>query len=185
MFYEHEEERRYRGLTREVIAEPVRGFLGELDRKSLVIEIGSGHCLSAGWHPWLVSIDYSLVALTRLAAGERLLVDAERLPFRDASVDAFLTVAALEHPGAATPLVSSRCSAPYGVVRELRMLRGRPVRFDCRRLDPNLNKYLTSDSDAFTSIDPTLVSRISGLGDTPPRVVGGHFIGSLWGTSRS
>jgi SAM-dependent methyltransferase len=44
--------------------------------------------------------------------------------------------------------------APRRAARELRMLRGRPMTFDYHRLEPNLDEYVGTDCDAFTSMDP-------------------------------
>lgn len=43
---------------------------------------------------------------------------------------------------------------PRRLAREIRGHRGRPVPFDYIRLQPNLEKYLGTDSDAFVSMDP-------------------------------
>ena len=47
---------------------------------------------------------------------------------------------------------------PGRVRREVQLGRGRPRRFEYRRLDPNLVEYLVSDSDAYASLDPQAVS---------------------------
>lgn len=44
--------------------------------------------------------------------------------------------------------------APRRAVRELRLLRRRPMSFDYHRLTPNLERYVGTDCDAFTSMDP-------------------------------
>lgn len=46
---------------------------------------------------------------------------------------------------------------PSRVTRELRSLSGRPTRFDYRRLTPNLETYVYTDCDAFSSLDPHAV----------------------------
>jgi SAM-dependent methyltransferase len=43
---------------------------------------------------------------------------------------------------------------PRRLVREVRAGSGRPIAFHYRRLSPNLETYLGTDSDAFTSMDP-------------------------------
>lgn len=44
---------------------------------------------------------------------------------------------------------------PHRLLAEIRCrLGGRPMSFRYRRLTPNLKQYLTSDSDAFVSMDP-------------------------------
>jgi SAM-dependent methyltransferase len=43
---------------------------------------------------------------------------------------------------------------PRRLLRELQARRGRPLDFDYDRLEPNLDEYLGTDSDAFTSMDP-------------------------------
>jgi SAM-dependent methyltransferase len=50
-----------------------------------------------------------------------------------------------------------RC-VPGRVGRELRLLGGGPQPFRFGRLEPNLERYVTSDSDAFTSMDPHAAS---------------------------
>jgi SAM-dependent methyltransferase len=44
--------------------------------------------------------------------------------------------------------------APRRLVRELRLRRGAPLPFDYHRLQPNLEEYVGTDCDAFTSMDP-------------------------------
>jgi SAM-dependent methyltransferase len=44
--------------------------------------------------------------------------------------------------------------APRRVIRELQALRGRPMAFTYKRLQPNLQTYVGTDCDAFTSMDP-------------------------------
>jgi SAM-dependent methyltransferase len=43
---------------------------------------------------------------------------------------------------------------PRRLARELRAMRGNPLAFTYRRLCPNLSKYVYTDCDAFTSMDP-------------------------------
>src|SRR5262249_43545287 len=43
---------------------------------------------------------------------------------------------------------------PSRIRREFALRRGQPLPFSYRPLSPNLERYLTSDSDAFTSMDP-------------------------------
>jgi SAM-dependent methyltransferase len=43
---------------------------------------------------------------------------------------------------------------PRRLLREIRYRRGQPLDFDYSRLSPNLEEYLGTDSDAFTSMDP-------------------------------
>jgi SAM-dependent methyltransferase len=43
---------------------------------------------------------------------------------------------------------------PGRLTRELRLRLGRPVPFEYRKLEPNLEEFLVSDSDAFSSMDP-------------------------------
>jgi SAM-dependent methyltransferase len=43
---------------------------------------------------------------------------------------------------------------PRRLAREWRFRRGRPLAFDYGRLEPNLEAYMGTDSDAFTSMDP-------------------------------
>jgi SAM-dependent methyltransferase len=47
---------------------------------------------------------------------------------------------------------------PGRLAREAKLRAGRPVDFTYRRLDPELDHYVTSDSDAFTSMDPHAAS---------------------------
>ena len=192
------------------IAQSVGTFLDSLPRDALVVELGSGRCLFAGDHPNLVLSDYSIHALRRFGRGERLQLDAQALPFRDESVDAFFSIATIEHVprpelvmaeidrclahgGAALlypawfvfpwasrdlahrpyrelglrdrlekaliPLRSHRVhrfltALPRRLARELQLALNRQVPFTYRRLAPNLAQYQTSDSDAFTSMDP-------------------------------
>jgi SAM-dependent methyltransferase len=44
--------------------------------------------------------------------------------------------------------------APRRALRELRASRGKPIDFDYVRLTPNLTRYVGTDCDAFTSMDP-------------------------------
>jgi SAM-dependent methyltransferase len=189
----------------------VDGFLRSLPAEALVVEIGSGrgHFVSA--HPRIVATDYSLYALHQFCGGgPRIHLDAQLLPFRDESIDAFFSVATLEHvPDPARALAEiDRCLAvngsvlmfpawlvfpwlgkdlerrpfrelslrdrlrkltipvrkrplyrflrvlPRRLLREGRALRRLAVPFDFDELEPNFETYLTSDSDAFTSMDP-------------------------------
>ncbi len=47
---------------------------------------------------------------------------------------------------------------PGRLSTEIELLRGRPIAFRYRRLEPNLAQYVTSDSDAFSSMDPHAAS---------------------------
>jgi SAM-dependent methyltransferase len=131
----------------------------------------------------VVLTDYSFGALARFGEGPRIQLDAQRLPFRDESIDAFFSVATLEHvprPEAVLEEID-RCLAPGGrallfpawhvgarrgyvarglsllprrALRELQLALGRRLPFDYRRLQPNLEEYVASDSDAFARMDP-------------------------------
>jgi SAM-dependent methyltransferase len=210
-FYELRcDERHGRAAMPDYIGTPVGRFLDSLEPDALVIEIGTGRCAFHGWHPRLVFTDYSLLALQRFSSGDRAQLDAERLPFRDASVDAFLTIATFEHlPHPERALAEiDRCLRPTGrafiypawlvypwasknlagrkygdlswldkarkstialrkrrayrfaailpgrLLRECLLLRSRPIPFSYTRLNPCFDRYLTSDSDAFVSMDP-------------------------------
>ena len=215
-FYSEDEEIRYgrdqAGMPA-WLTEPVRAFLDELGADHLVVEIGSGRGAFDACHPGYVATDYSLTALRRFSTGLRLQCDAACLPLADESVDAFFSVATLEHvPAPARALAElDRCLRPGGRLllypawyvrawaaralhvrpyRELtprerleklsiplrdsrpyrfaavlpgrlrRELTGysRPLGLDLRRLEPNHDEFLVSDSDAFTSLDPQAVA---------------------------
>jgi ubiquinone/menaquinone biosynthesis C-methylase UbiE len=157
-----------------------------------------------------VLADYSFRALSQFGRGSRVQLDAQRLPFRDRSVDAFFSIAAIEHVPQPERVLEEvdRCLAPGGrallfpawlvfpwasrdlarlpyralcladklrkaaiplrrrpayrfaavlpsrLLREAKLARGRALPFAYRRLSPTFERYLTSDSDAFTSMDP-------------------------------
>ena len=210
-FYESADEDRYgRPEMPEREAALVRAFLDGLDRDATVVELGSGRCHFAGWHPGLLLTDYSFRALARFGRGPRVQLDAERLPFRDGALDAVFSIATLEHvprpervlaeidrclaPGGRALLfpawhvgpwqasgvgerrwselgvrerairatIPLRTSAPHRFAailpgrlrREAQIARGEEVPFTYRRLRPALDRYVASDSDAFTSLDP-------------------------------
>jgi len=44
--------------------------------------------------------------------------------------------------------------APRRAAREVRAMKRRPMAFDFHRLSPNLDEYVGTDCDAFTSMDP-------------------------------
>ena len=216
-FYESEEEARFgrdAGGMPEAFTKPVRDFLARLPREAVVVEVGAGRGAFSDSHPGYVASDVSLRALARYCSGTRIQCDAMALPFRDESIDAFFSVAALEHvpdperalneldrclkPGGrmllypawyvrpwasralaerryrdlgiwdrvAKATIVVRDRRPYQALRVLprRLLHavsvrgGHPIRLPYRRLKPNLHDYLTSDSDAFSSLDPEAVS---------------------------
>ncbi len=217
VFYNADDDARY-GRVREDMGrqwtDPVDRLLATLPATATVVELGSGGGAFDGCHPGYVATDLSALALRRFSSGARVQADAERLPFRTASVDAFFSITALEHvphPDRALAEID-RCLRPGGVAllypawyvrpwaaraihvrsyselgwrdravkasivvrdrRPYRLLRllpgrlrresalrgGRPVAFEFRPLDPNLEQYLVSDSDAFGSLDPAAVS---------------------------
>ncbi len=198
----------------EPFASEVRNFVAGVPAGGVVVEIGSGRGAFSGIHPGYVATDYSLFALRAYSHGRRVQADVEALPFRTGSIDAFFSVATLEHipqpelalaeiarclrpggsallypawyvrPWAAKALTErSYASLPIGdrvrkgtipvrdtapwwfakllpgrIGRELAIRAGRQLDFRYRRLSPNLDEYLTSDSDAFTSMDPHAVA---------------------------
>ena len=99
-FYESEEEARFgrdAGGMPEAFTKPVRDFLARLPREAVVVEVGAGRGAFSDSHPGYVASDVSLRALARYCSGTRIQCDAMALPFRDESIDAFFSVAALEH----------------------------------------------------------------------------------------
>lgn len=190
--------------------EQIRRFLRHCPDDGLALEIGSGGGALDGVHPAYVASDLSLFALLRYSHAPCVQADAQALPFADATVDAILTYASLEHvPSPAVALAEiDRCLRPGGrafiypawyvrpwaaralhmkpyrdlpwadrlrkltiplrdsrgwwlakllpgrVARELALRSGRKsLRFSYRRLDPNLESFVASDSDAFGSMD--------------------------------
>jgi SAM-dependent methyltransferase len=99
-FYTEEDAARY-GRDEQAMPEQfssvVRAFLAEIPEDALVVELGCGQGAFAGWHPGAVATDYSFYALDRFVEGLRIQCDAHALPFGDATVDAFFSVAMLEH----------------------------------------------------------------------------------------
>ena len=198
----------------ESFARPVREFLAGLPRDWTVVEIGAGQGAFDGSHPGYIATDYSFFALREYSSGKRIQADAQALPFADAAVDAFFSVATFEHipdparaaaeldrcldqggrlllfpawyvrPWAATALavrpyadlswadrlrkasIPLRNGKPYQFARvlpgrlrrEILLRSGRRVPFDYRRLTPNPSEYVTTDSDAFASLDPQAVA---------------------------
>jgi SAM-dependent methyltransferase len=192
----------------------VSDFLGAVPKDKLVVEIGSGRGALEGLHPGYVATDFSFTALTSFTSGPRVQADVQRMPFKDHSLGAVISIATLEHvprpevalaeidrvlkprgraflnpawyvrPWASTALnvrsygelplwdrlrkltLIVRDRRPYqGILvmpgrisREIQLSRGRPPTFSYRKLAPNLDEMLVSDSDAFSSLDPHAVS---------------------------
>jgi SAM-dependent methyltransferase len=214
-FYSAADEARYgRVEMNPQFDKPVRAFLEQLPASWVVVELGSGAGAFDGAHPGYVATDYSLFALQHYSTGARVQADAQDLPFADASVDAFFSVATLEHvPNPARALAEiDRCLKPGGMIllypawyvrpwaakalavrpysdltladrirkasiplrdgkvyqfarvvsgrvrREAALALGRRIGLSYTRLDPNLSEHVTSDSDAFVSLDPQAVS---------------------------
>lgn len=210
-FYSREEPARYgrsSGEMSERFVDPVRTFVADLPDDALVVEIGSGRGAFNAVHPGYLATDFSLAALS-YSSGRRVQADAEALPFADGSIDAFFSIATLEHvPNPELALAEiDRCLKPGGRVllypawyvrswaakaihvrrmselgplerlikltipvrdasvwwfakllpfrlwREYVLRSRHPVSFHYRRLEPNLQEHLVSDSDAFTSMD--------------------------------
>jgi len=212
-FYNASDPFRY-GRDGSELSDQMRGdiftFVDSLPRDALVVEVGSGRGAFTGCHPRYVALDFSFEALDHYGAGPRIQASAETLPFADSSIDAFFTLATLEHvPNPALALAElHRCLRPHGrayiypawyvrpwasdglgirayrtlstrdrvrklsilardrrpyqflkvapsrLAREGALLFGRRTPFRRRQLRPNLTEYITSDSDAFSSLDP-------------------------------
>jgi SAM-dependent methyltransferase len=95
---------------------PVRAFLADVPDDALVVEIGSGRGAFNGIHPGYVATDFSLPALYAYSSGNRVQADAEALPFADGSIDAFFSIATLEHVPHPERALSEidRCLTPGG-----------------------------------------------------------------------
>ena len=187
------------------------GWLSRLDLPAgPVAELGCGKGAMREIDRRYVGLDFSLPALTRMDAGARRVNgDMQSLPYRDGSLAAVFSWAAIEHvpepervfaeiarvlrPGGAALLAPAwHCRTwaaegldfqPYSRLRpgqrvrkaliplrenlllraaselplriagELRLRRGAmPLRYG--RLTPNLDEFVGTDSDAFSSLDP-------------------------------
>jgi SAM-dependent methyltransferase len=106
--------------------------LAEIER---VLQPRGVALLAPAWHcrPWAAE-GLEFRGYAELTASQRL--RKRLIPFRNA----LLWRAAFE--------------APRRALRELQLLRRRPMPFDYHRLEPNLDEYVGTDCDAFTSMDP-------------------------------
>ena len=106
-----------------------------LEEIARVLRPGGVALLSPAWHsrPWAAE-GLEFRGYHELTFTQR--VRKRLLPIRNALV----WRAAFEAPGRA--------------LRELKALRGREMKFDYKRLQPNLDEYVGTDCDAFTSLDP-------------------------------
>jgi SAM-dependent methyltransferase len=106
--------------------------LAEIER---VLRPGGAALLAPAWHcrPWAAE-GLEFRGYAELTASQRL--RKRLIPFRNAL------------------LWRALFEAPRRAMRELRLLRRRPLPFDYHRLTPNLDEYVGTDCDAFTSMDP-------------------------------
>jgi SAM-dependent methyltransferase len=106
--------------------------LAEIER---ILQPGGVALLAPAWHcrPWAAE-GLEFRGYAELTATQRL--RKRLIPLRNALV----WRAAFE--------------APRRLLREVQALRGRPLPFRYHRLTPNLDQYVGTDCDAFTSMDP-------------------------------
>lgn len=179
-------------------------------RSGVAVEVGCGVGPVKLPDSFCVLTDIAHQPLVRIGPGARVQCDAQRLPFREKSVDTYLSIAAYEHlvapdvaleemdrmlrpDGIAYLAPAWNCRSwthtgvtvksyrhlplkhrflkmslvlrervlfralmllPRRLLREFRFWMGRPIRLQFKPLQPNLEEYLTSDSDASAAIDP-------------------------------